>query len=63
MNKRQTTSFPPPGSALKAAGAKTGALVDNVISVPAWYLMLNVIRLTPGTPLQRLVKRHWDASR
>ena len=44
-------------------GRRTGQLVDNWISVPTWYTMIRAIGLRPGRPLQRLVERHWHASR
>lgn len=47
----------------KIIANKTGAIVDDWISVQAWYMMIAVIGLRPGGWLQRIARHDWDASR
>ena len=49
--------------ALRAVDSTAGVIVDNWISVPAWYMMITAIGLTPGKPLNRLAVREFNASR
>ncbi|WP_067650573.1 hypothetical protein [Nocardia harenae] len=49
--------------ALRGVESTAGAIVDNWISVPAWYMLITAIGLTPGRPLQRLAMREFYASR
>ena len=58
-----TAPVAPTPSVISRIGKRSGRMVDNWISVPTWYSMIRAIGLQPGRPLQRLVERHWHASR
>ncbi len=47
----------------RQVASQAGFFVENIISVPAWYLMIRAIGLSPGKPLQHLAEREWNASR
>ncbi|MBY6679299.1 hypothetical protein HQ314_20490 [Rhodococcus sp. BP-332] len=49
--------------AVRTVDSTAGVIVDNWISVPAWYVLIKAIGLTPGKPLHRLARREFDASR
>jgi len=55
-------SFNPVAAARKSADM-AAVIVENFISVPTWFIFLNLVGLKPGKPLQRLSEREFNASR
>ncbi|MCW2295466.1 hypothetical protein [Rhodococcus erythropolis] len=51
------------GAAPQTIARMSGAVVDDWISVQAWYIMIAAIGLRPGGRLQRLAAHEWHASR